>query len=713
MTMAQRFVEGQSPDDIAEGYPYMSAGGVTWSINDVSERLLAAQRDRDTRIDLDKAFETGLARVARAALSEAVKIEAPMIDALRRKKSLAPTAIKKQTSALRRAAKRIAIDDSTYEQWLADRETNRSVLFGNTQDISDTTSLSALTRAASPLPTPTTSERSLRCALARISTAVLEIHDSIARTPSKGRAAFGIVRPEENLERIAGLTAHTLWNWERAWNQHKKRSDLTGTQGSSPFANLSQYNLEDIDFAQTDIQLVIETAAAICEILEAGYPSSRSDTLHNLHNQNLARFIAKHGPNFAAKWVRGDIIRAHCEQHGFDSDHWLWVIPPARRATIGIDYNDPLSAAARIVEKYDAELSDESMSAILQLTVDEVQEAFPSGIRKQLLATNLRTPASVFLRSYNTLLGTTLSTAELSKLLHWPAQRVDDTFTRSNRIKAALGSPRHPTVPIERAAKKLDMPAYQPESFAKHLGWSIAEARAIFTLPVRRNLAMSDKNFADEILRISGNYESLSDPANVARYLNISEKEAISLTPKSIKKYLAAHSDPWQNLKNRKRTADRIRADCPDLEPEIVALILHIPADVKQLYGRALLIQAHMHECPRHIKRTLWGYTIYRNPEGDPHTWRQSAETDLAAYRQWLQTQAPSRHSGKQNGEAYDKLERQRTTNDTALEPSMLLLPSDALERLQGLAAQAGLSEEDLEGLLEFMATQEETEHEN
>ncbi|HJQ08110.1 MAG TPA: hypothetical protein VJ836_01360 [Candidatus Saccharimonadales bacterium] len=233
-----------------------------------------------------------------------------------------------------------------YDKWLATRDQHRQFLFGEDLTVPyrekpPSFSLASLALVTNLQGSPGRKRRAYEAeARVRITSGVIAIvkdHEHEARKPN-GSALFSIPDPDE-LSRVAGVAARVVLTWDRAcW--------LDGRE--SPFAELPKESVWPDEFERADVQLVVETASAVCEVLQAGYRYyGKADTLANL--------VAKRGPEYAKAWVRGDIIRAHCEQWGYDAELWLRAVPPVGRAAILLSYpRDPLDRVRKIVNPPDA-----------------------------------------------------------------------------------------------------------------------------------------------------------------------------------------------------------------------------------------------------------------------------------------------------------------------------------------------------------------------
>lgn len=259
-----------------------------------------------------------------------------------------------------------------YEEWLEVRKDHRRLLFGSIHEVppadGDYSEASlALLALKTNLSSISRRETLARSRLSRSVGAILALHDQKARSPD-GHALFGMASGDD-LERVTALTARIVWVWERSCTRHIPELQ-------SPFADLPEDDMTPDDFARPDVQLVVETASSVCEILQAGYPMG--EKLGSEFTKIIASFIAQRGPEYAMAWIRGDIIREYCEEHGYDAEQWLVNMPPSFLADVAImNVSNPIRKIISIVGHLKHGLSVSNIMAFTHWTEEKVRSVFP------------------------------------------------------------------------------------------------------------------------------------------------------------------------------------------------------------------------------------------------------------------------------------------------------------------------------------------------
>lgn len=244
----------------------------------------------------------------------------------------------------------------SFQKWLEAREDYRRFLFGDktdhtkvaiTRSSSQINSLVALSQAVF-VSGSTSYEKFSKQELKEGVEAILRTHEEQKHTEERG--IFGFVDPERDLQRVADVTAKVIWTWERAWMRRNKHNSFQDADNPSPFSQLPIECIEVADFERPDVQLVVETAAAVVEVLQAGYTSGKVDSYISRY---LSGFIADRGPDFAGAWIRGTHIRNYCEQQGLDTEQWLRLIPRSERANFAIrNHMNPLEPVKRVIATF-------------------------------------------------------------------------------------------------------------------------------------------------------------------------------------------------------------------------------------------------------------------------------------------------------------------------------------------------------------------------
>jgi hypothetical protein len=581
---------------------------------------------------------------------------------------------------------------SVFETWLENRNKHRQTLFGNTAVRSvlsgeplisgDDLSLAPMTLRASLRPPHDSSRKMVTKNIA----AVLEAHDAIAHNEEPCEALFGFIRPERDLARVTSIVEEILWTWHYVSERHT---------GQSPFANLSSRFIEAISFERTDVQLVVETAAAVAEVLQAGYPSGKNGSEYQA---KIARLIAKRGPDWMVQWIRGDIIRRHCEQLGISAESWLTPLSKQVLIDVAINYagQDPLAVVERIINHYETTLSAENLRYLTGLSASDTDAHFTPTTRLTLARINAnKTPEQLeeTVREIIKSLQSTLSIEGLSKRYNWTLARTAAVFTPGKLIKAVIDSPKHPFKTLDRLARHLNSSATDISTIAQLLGWSQQEAAQLFTRSYIKELAHRYDDIEVEIRRVADNYTHVLATSNLVAQLaslHVAEREVLLVFPESIRKRLAKRVDPIDGAQDIVRTF-RFLTRQRGLQPKLAAKI----AGYRSISGArklADLIDDAQSQRPRGVSELLWAWVIADMPNAVGRQWSKKVADFLSAHSLPIPIDS---------GAGYNLLDRTRSVGDTASEPSVILLPSDELDHLRALAEEAGVNEAELQALLD------------
>ena len=171
--------------------------------------------------------------------------------------------------------------------------------------------------------------------------AVIVAQQQEARNPEATEAVLR-VHNEAYVPAVSEIAAGVICVWERACKEEG---------WESPFKEVITGEVEPTDLAAEPVRRVIETAAAVCEVVQAGYSI---DQLSSDEREQLTYLIASHGPAYLALWTRGDPIRRYSlDQHRSQSatDAWLHTVPVAKRAELLLNNPErPLGAAVDFIK---------------------------------------------------------------------------------------------------------------------------------------------------------------------------------------------------------------------------------------------------------------------------------------------------------------------------------------------------------------------------
>lgn len=584
---------------------------------------------------------------------------------------------------------------SGYYTWLQDREDHARLLFGEPEGYTpeahaqlDTDLPISLAHLAltTKLSRPTKYEQFSRGEIEDSVSAILTHHDAAARGDECGEVIFGLVDPDKDLPRVEALTSQVIWIWERAWTWHNKREGVAETDNPSPFAELPTSDIESADFDRTDVQLVIETASAVIEVLETGYPSGRPG---GEYSSKVGRFVAKYGPSYARDWISGGVISRYCAEHGHDAEQWLRLVPHGMRADLAVSNRDPLRALIRYMAHFEQVLNIENISKETGLDEQEVAVAFSEALRMKLALRFANDPMKGVKKIVEAL-QTTLKVERLASEFGLPSEQIENIFPTYVRVKIAL-SP-HPLAEVKRItallASDLDTNVLVDE-----LGWNQGEVERVFSQNMLTLLALTHKNPLTKVRIIAKNYELLSTNNLVANLpLNPQQVDMLFNTRTCI---LLA-----RNYKNPIEIAQRMA----QTYRELVGMYPLRPATLARLatfrwksaHKLAEQIMTEQADCPSDISPDAWASIIvsYPNPK-DPQRTKQ-----LSAYRALLRIRYPL------SLDAVSLNEQTLYDNEADNTMASAMESASAVKIVRHLAERAGLTTDQLEALLDHFSVE-------
>lgn len=588
---------------------------------------------------------------------------------------------KRRLSLVPAPAEEDGMNAESYEQWLDLRDTHYQSL----------SYLANLALAANLIHRPSPTEIATRQQISDSISRILELHNNMAHGDADGHAISGLVNPERDLERISALTARVAWIWERSW-QRTNDPGADWQERHSPFDDLPLAgDIRSVDFARPEVQLVVETATAVGAMLGAGYAAGKPDSQFNRH---VATFIAKRGPDWALHWIRGDIIRDYCAQQGSDAEEWLKVLSPSILAHVGVNNpRDPLSVAEKIVGHFYFTLTDDRLAILANLTQEEVQMTFSPSTRRAIAVANANGDPEQAVRDAMVRLRGNLSDDQL-------VAQLGRALPRWLRIKAAVNTPRNPLVPLRRIARRLNHPSLQTDNIAKALGWGKGEVASVFTKDTLLEIAEGGAgDLSAEIRRVAMNYESTLSSANLTdelAELGIGNSEISILFTPGRRKKLALRQNPIDAARDLAvRSKELARSEGWSIALAAFVVFGSRPGKVRDLVEQIRTAQA---DRPQGVSEVLWAGCIAHTPRHNKDRWLQM----VGAYRMWRAVLDDRRISlnysmDESGGEGH---EYSFYVRNAVPEPSALVLPSDALEYLQGLAKQTGATPNELRALL-------------
>lgn len=507
--------------------------------------------------------------------------------------------------------------------------------------------------------------------------AILANHDTLAHDPANTSVIFGLIDPDKVLERVGTLTARTIWIWERAWARHNKQHGIKAKDHPSPFNELTAEQLDLSDFEHPVLRRVVEVAAAVMEILQLGYPAGNSGSRYNA---NLASFIAKHGPVYAAEWISGGIVRNKYSENERYAEEILALASRGFLASIAINQNrDPLGVLENIYRRYESDLNDTSLMALTGWDKRQVRKVFPPNIRFRIARHYANSdPRDVVM---------SVARAVTGKIDHLePSELVE-----------IIVSNRNPSAKIIQLAERLRRLDGLAEEASEMLGWSTREVRRLFTDAVLRNIARKPGEPLDEIRRIAENYDTYLSTPNLMKEFRLSEAQCRLSFPEYARRNLARRTNCRDKTKEMLRTAAELSSFGLPESLVINLAVQHSPDKAKNLARR---ISDELANRPHNTSKAAWAWVVNTLPNGS----YEKRLRRLAAYHDVLRTvysddiSLDATNSSGRSTYAY--------VNDvSALDPADILIAeesgSDAFTRLQKLAELADISPDQLQDLLD------------
>jgi len=596
-----------------------------------------------------------------------------------------------------------------YHNWLESRSENRQYLFGslavsaaeNTVAPQSHTSQS-LAQLAMSRPSHVGGTRYYNgSAGERIRSTIADIlttHDTASRSEYAGYAYFSLIHPAETLPEIIDITTRVIMKWEQSWNHRNKQSGISQDEHPSPFVGLPVEAIRKSSFEQRSVQLVLETAAAVAEIKPTYTPQSNNEK----NMTNLARFVALYGPAYARDWVQGKIIREYCQAHDFDGEAWLAMIPRSGLIQIALRNHDHTKKVREIVEQLEGPLSVAGIMEATGASKEDVVAVFKPYARYLLARKRSDDPTRKIYDLLDQLTGP-LSTKQLATTLGWAPERVNTIFPLGRRVQAIAESPLHPERYFKLAAQRFDE-SVTPRAIAQTLGWGLPAVHQLFPAATLRAIIVKREKPLAEIQRIATNYRKLTTKnlIPILQEHGFSEKELSAVFTDGVRKRLAKKSgDPLDSARNQVKIVQSIKSEFGMTLYQAAA----IASSYRSLPGArktADRLQQALSTCPPGVSEKMWTWAVVSAPTRDKHhhlSFAQNATTFFEAMNNLRNTISLDQGSLTTGSDLYDYTEAPHTSATT--NPEDLVLSSDALDTVRKLATQAGLSQEELEWLLD------------
>ena len=573
--------------------------------------------------------------------------------------------------------------ESFSSEWVEARERHRDVLFGSSTELAPALGDVAL----APLTTLTfnvldgneagTGGRRLQSEIVGVTHAILAHHNTMAANGSD--AIFGI-GSREGLTDVANLTAGVILRWLRACSKSRRES---------PFDSLPVDEITDADFQRRDVQLVVETAAAVLEMLALGYRIGKDSTARG--SKHFANLVARRGPVFAAAWASGHIARTHIEAQGGDAVAIMGGISRPRLISFATRRpRDPLQMLLNYSQNLQGSLSLDSLVAELGKegwSTQRVATVFTPNTCREL-ARSWSDPLFGARRLAH-VMDTMLTTEAIATHLGEDPEYVDRMFRPSDRVAIALSA--DPLRKLTRIAANFKM--LTVDALAARLGWEGAEVEAVFTPSYCKVLAFS-ANLEASLQKIAARLDEELSVSSIAKCLGWSEELAASIFTIAVRKDIArVCTTPVDRLRAIATTRDRLISKGLQLPIGIINY-LSVHYSRHKAYKVAQTVYTELANCPRGVGRGQWMWAVAVHPTGDRATWLRytTSFTALLSF-----TNPVSLNKLNNRSEAYGE-----SMPDPAGDFVDGMFLDEPSVYLQDLAARANVPYKELQRLLEL-----------
>jgi DNA-directed RNA polymerase specialized sigma subunit len=315
---------------------------------------------------------------------------------------------------------------------------------------------------------------------------------------------------------------------------------------SNPLEALKRVK-EHLDTTLSDENIARELGMSIEEVRES-FPKRMKlhFAVHNISN-----------PLEALKRVKEHLERTLSDENiarelGMSIEEVRESFPRWMRLRFAIYYiSNPLEALKRVKEHLERTLSDENIARELGMSIEEVRESFPKGIRLHFAIYYISNPLEA-LKRVKEHLERTLSDENIARELCMSIEEVRESFPRSLRLYLAVGYISNPLEALRKVKEHLEI-TLSDENIAKELGMSIEEVRESFPRSLRLYLAVGYiSNPLEALKRVKEHLDTTLSDENIARELGISLEEVKNILPKARKLYFAAHHirNPLEGIKD-------------------------------------------------------------------------------------------------------------------------------------------------------------------
>ncbi len=406
-------------------------------------------------------------------------------------------------------------------------------------------------------------------------------------------------------------------------------------------------------------------------------------------------------------WMNGSLVQKYLEENDIQDGEFAdfltrkqWLMPSL------ILYGQPLQRLQESFDTYSAVMNVETLTRITGWSTEAVTRAFtPTTLFYIIVAAQTKTLESK-IKNIAYQIETTMSSEQLATALNMDQAHIEKLLPLSVRVSLCTIR-RDPVAAAKREVDRLTAPLLQPAAIAQAVGWSAGEVKVVFTDSMLRQFAGRpvEQQLA-EVQRIAQNYRLLS-PDNLAERLHMKQGAVRMFFPKSVRAKIACLRTDHM--------AEAARVVRLGYELADSGLPLHLAISMaanrytaKRAQELAKFVLEESKRCPPGTSKSIWMWIVAHAPNAG----RDRHEEILKNYHEGLAGMDASSVplDGNPFGSDYDGTLYDKTTNKTtdARDPQDIIASAesdnDARNILKVFAEQAGLSDEQLDELLDQFA---------
>jgi hypothetical protein len=496
-----------------------------------------------------------------------------------------------------------------------------------------------------------------------------ELTTSVAAILEAGAPAG--TEADEDWQRSQRITPDLVWYWERC---------CLRSQRPSPFAELPVGRIRHADFKRTDVRMVMDIGSAVHQVLAEGFTADRQPSSEH----KLATLIAWQGPDYVRRWSQGDVIREHCERIGADPAAWLGVLTLKERCDVALmSPSDPLARYTAIYDNLHTTLSTSNLADLMDVSESTAEELFPATARKYF-ATKYKDPAAR-IAAVKGELSAQLGDEQLAAHFGLPLAEVGRILPVRLRMSAILRRPKDPLGFLDDFRQNLA--TLSVSNLATELGWTEERVATVFRTGRLRFIAFRYPQDPMTMVRRMARNVALVEPENLVRALGRTREEINEIFTFSALELLSLQSDPIEGARRMLTIADQLRQQF-DLPPGVVRELAG-SRTLKRALEIGELITAQQANRPRGISPDIWASVIASYPRPGDHAKRLRQAQSYLLMREIRQPFSLN-----------TVLNRSIEVPDSSYDPGTLEYETPA-DELEALAAQADISRQQLEALLQ------------